>query len=428
MAQNPYPNLGWNPVPGIPEQVQTLKTKVDKAAKALRSSHQQIERLISESSYWEGDAADAFRDALDGELPKYMKNAAQSMEKAATQLANWDGDLTANRDLAKKYDEEAKEKKSAADSAQTGYDDAKKDPGLDLAGKQFPTQAEADAATDRLRAAEGRLNQAASSLEKANKAYNDVIKKAQELQNEHEREAGKVADQLDEADDKLAPEEPGWFEKTLSAIGDGLAAAGKFLLDHAGTIGAIAGLLALFPTPLAPLFAGIAVVASAAAMGKNLASEDFRDSLMGKYGTMEAIGAWGAMLGDGLGMVPGVGAMARAGGEVGMLAGLAREGGDVMSAGSKMAAFGRETVEAFNTKALDVATDPNTGLWQYGVNGVNVAANTASSLETLGVIPDEGGSHYAAEGTKIGAASTGIPGAVGDIRYGFGELVTGLRL
>ena len=102
MATNPYPNLGWNPVPGIPSEVQSLKTKVDKAAKALRSSHQQIERLLGESSHWEGDAADAFHDELDGDLPKYMKSAAESLEKAAAQLVKWDGSLTANRELAKK--------------------------------------------------------------------------------------------------------------------------------------------------------------------------------------------------------------------------------------------------------------------------------------------------------------------------------------
>ncbi|SCK33031.1 WXG100 family type VII secretion target [Streptomyces sp. WMMB 322] len=428
MADNPYPYLGWNPVPGVPSEVHSLKTKVDKAAKALRSSHQQIERLLGESSHWEGDAADAFRDELDGDLPTYMKNAARSLEKAAAQLAKWDGDLTSNRELAKKYDDEAKEKKSAIGTAKDREETASKDPDLKLGGKEFPSQAEADAATERLRAAERRLSEASGALEKANKAYNDVIAKAKELEKEHESEANKVADSLDEADDKLAPKEPGWFSKTLSAIGDGLKAAGQFLLDHAGTIGAIAGLLALFPTPLAPVFAGIAVVASAASMAKNLSSEDFRDSLTGKYGGMEAFSAWASLGGDALGMVPGAGALGKAGGEVSMLAGAAREGGEAMSAGSKVAAFGRETVSAFNFKALDVATDPNTGLLQYGINGANVLANTSSSLEQMGVLPDAGPAHNGAEFTKAGAAAYGAPGAATDIMDGMGDLVAGLRL
>lgn len=76
MTANPYPNLGWNPAPGVSGEVATLLRKVKSAAAALDSSHQQIERLLGESAHWEGDAADAFRDALDGDLPKYMMNAA----------------------------------------------------------------------------------------------------------------------------------------------------------------------------------------------------------------------------------------------------------------------------------------------------------------------------------------------------------------
>lgn len=428
MAANPYPHLGWNPVPGIPTEVQALKNKVNKAATALRSCHTQIERLLGESSHWEGDAADAFRDELDGDLPEYMKNAASSMEKAAAQLSKWDSDLTSNRELAKKYDDEARDKKEAAGTAKERQESAGKDPDLDLGGKEYPSQSEADAATARLRAAESRLREANSSLEKANEAYNSVISKAKTLQEEHEREANKVADELDKADDDLAPEEPGWLSKTLSAIGDGLAAVGQFLLDHAGTIGAIAGLLALFPTPLAPLFAGIAVVASAASLGKNLASEDFRDSLTGKYGTGQALAAWGSVAGDALGVLPGAGALAKGGGEAAMLAGAAREGGEALSVGSKAAAFGRETVEAFNFKALDVATDPGTGMVDYAVNGVNVLANTASSLESMEVLPDSGGSHYAAEGAKAGVAAQGAKGNIDVLTEGLGDLRAGLQL
>ncbi|OEV11003.1 WXG100 family type VII secretion target [Streptomyces nanshensis] len=428
MAGNPYPHLGWNPVPGVPSEVQSLKNKVNKAATALRSCHTQIERLLGESGHWEGDAADAFRDKLDGDLPKYMKDAATSLEKAAAQLAKWDSDLTSNRELAKKYDDEAKEKKQAADSAKERQETAAKDPDLKLGGKEFPSQAEADAATERLRAAERRLKDAADSLEKANGAYNDVIEKAKTLEKEHERDADKVADELDKADDKLAPEEPGWLSKALSAIGDGLQKVGEFLLDHAGTIGAIAGLLALFPTPLAPLFAGIAVVASAASLGKNFASEDFRDSLTGKYGTGAALTAWGSFAGDALGVLPGAGALAKGGGEVAMAVGAAREGGEAMSLGSKAITFGRETVEAFNFKALDVATDPRTGTVDYAVNGVNALANTASSLETMGVLPDEGGSHYAAEGVKGGIAVQGAKGNIDVLTEGLGDLRAGLQL
>ncbi|MGW0423331.1 putative T7SS-secreted protein [Streptomyces sp. NPDC003015] len=428
MADDPYPSLGWNPVPGVPEQVTSLHRKVKSAADTLNNCHRQIEYLLGASSSWQGDAASAFRDTLDGDLKTAMRNAGQSLEKAAAALGTWEGDLTSHRDLAKKYDDAARENKADADKARTRYDQAKGNPDLKLAGKEYPSQAEADAATERLRTAERELNEATTHLNTANTAYNDVIAKAKELEGTHTDAAEAVARTLDEADDKLAPKEPGWFSKTLSAIGEGLKAVGEFLVEHAGTIGAIAGLLALLPTPLAPVFAGIAVAASAVSMAKNLSSEDFRDSLMGEYGWKEGAFAWGSMVGDSLGMVPGVGALARAGSEAGLAAAVAREGGEALSVGSKLGAFGREIVPAFNFKALDVATDPATGALQYGINGVNVAANMASSLENMGAFPKNGPGHDASEITKGAAASTGFKSGVLSIAEDLGELVGGIRL
>ncbi|WP_405672973.1 WXG100 family type VII secretion target [Streptomyces canus] len=428
MGNNPYPSLGWNPVPGIPEQVTSLYRKVKSAADTLDNCHRQIEYLLGASSSWQGDAASAFRDTLDGDLKTAMMNAGNSLGKAAAALGTWEGDLTSHRDLAKKYDDAARENKSDVDKARTRYDQAKGNPDLKLAGKEYPSQAEADAATERLRTAERELNAATTHLNNANTAYNDVIAKAKELEGTHTDAAEAVARSLDEADDKLAPKEPGWFSKALSAIGEGLKAVGEFLVEHAGTIGAIAGLLALLPTPLAPVFAGIAVAASAVSMAKNLASEDFRDSLMGEYGLKEGVFAWASLAGDSLGMVPGVGALAKAGSEAGLAAAVAREGGEALSVGSKLGAFGREIVPAFSYKALDVATSPTTGALQYGINGVNVAANMASSLESLGVLPKNGPGHDASEITKGVAASTGLVDGATDIARDVGQLMAGIRL
>ncbi|MDH6517673.1 uncharacterized protein YukE [Streptomyces sp. SAI-135] len=428
MADNPYPSLGWNPVPGVPEQVTSLYGKVKAAADTLNNCHRQIEYLLGASSSWQGDAASAFRDTLDGDLKTAMMNAGNSLDKAAAALGKWQGELTSHRDLAKKYDDAARENKADADKARTRYDQAKENPDLKLAGKEYPSQAEADAATERLRAAERELNEATTHLNNANAAYNDVIAKAKELEGTHTDAAETVARSLDEADDKLAPKEPGWFDKALSAIGEGLKAVGEFLVEHAGTIGAIAGLLALLPTPLAPVFAGIAVVASGVSMAKNLASEDFRDALTGKYGFKEGAFAMASLVGDGLGMVPGVGALAKAGSEAALAAAVAREGGEALSLGSKLGTFGKEIVPAFSYKALDVATSPATGALQYGINGVNVAANMASSLESLDVFPKNGPGHDASEVTKGLAASTGLKGGASDLLLGFSELMSGVRL
>ncbi|MFD7475217.1 putative T7SS-secreted protein [Streptomyces sp. NPDC059837] len=427
MAANPYPNLGWNPAPGVPGEVAALQQKVKAAAAALNSSYQQIERLLGESAHWEGDAADAFHDALDGELPKYMQNAGHSLDKAAAWLDVWNGDLSSHRDLAKKYDEEAGDKKSAAEKAKQHHDEAAQHPDLQLAGKEFPSQQEADAATARLRAAERSLNEATTQLDNANQAYADVITKARALENEHKDKADVIAKKLDEADDELAPKEPGWLSKTLEGIGDFLKDLGQTLLDHAGTIGAIAGLLALFPTPLAPAFAAIAIVASAASLAKNLSSEDFRDSLTGQYGWNAGLTAWGSLVGDTMGVVPGIGILARAGSEVGLASAVAREGGEAMSLGAKAGTFASEVKAVNSYRALDVATSPTKGL-DWTLNGINTAANSISSAETIGWLPEDGIGHDSTETTKAGVAASGAAGTLGTFGTDIAELARSIRL
>ncbi|NEY31214.1 hypothetical protein GTU99_03160 [Streptomyces sp. PRKS01-65] len=428
MSGDPYPHLGWNPVPGVPEEVSALQRKVESAAETLDNCHRQIERLLAASSSWRGDAASAFRDSLDGDLKEYMRNAGRSLGMAASRLAVWDGDLTSHRDLAKKYDDAAREQKAAVDTARRRRDEAGEHPDLRLAGKEFPSQEEADAAAARLRAAERALSEATTQLDSATTAYNDVIAKARALEEEHSRRADFVAGELDAADGELAPREPGWLSRAVQAIGDVIAWVGRQIWEHAGTIGAIAGLLALLPTPAAPVFAAIAVGASALAMTKNLMSDDFRDALSGRYGVKEQAFALGSVVGDGLGMVPGVGALAKAGSEAATTAALAREGGETMSWGSRFDSFASEIVPAFRFRALDAATDPRVGLLQYSIQGVNVLGNTASSLETAGVLPKNGPGHDAAEVTKIGAASTGLRSGVTDLVADLGDLVTGMRL
>ncbi|WP_314178581.1 putative T7SS-secreted protein [Streptomyces winkii] len=422
MTANPYQNLGWNPVPGIPSEVHSLQQKITSAAKALRSCHNQIEKLIGESSYWQGDAANKFREALDGELPTYVKNAARSLEKAAAALKKWDGELSSNRDLARKYDDEAGEKKSTADKAKQHHEGAKQDPDLKLANKQFPSQAEADAATVRLRTAERNLAQAAASLTQANEAYNGVIKKARALETHHSEQASIVAKSLSDATDKLAPKEPGWLEDIGNFIMDGL----KLVKEHAGTIGAICGLLALLPTPLAPVFAGIAIAASVVSLGSNLSDPKFLGKLVGQGSGMDTFSAWASVGGDLLGMVPGGKALGTAGKEIGDGLRMADEMGVAVSKTEKVTEFTREFGHVFKSTARSdaygawaAAGESSAGsaklMGNISANGLNVAANVESSLESMGKAPEEGVAHNVAEITKAGTGAYGLAGLLGAV-------------
>ncbi|MGP3999380.1 putative T7SS-secreted protein [Streptomyces sp. 8N706] len=421
MAANPYTNLGWNPVPGIPSEVDALRRKVTSAATALRKCHNQLQKLIGESSYWQGDAARAFREAIDGELPTYIKNAARSLEKASAQLTIWDGDLTSNRDLAQKYDTEAGERKAAVTKAKEQCAKAEQDPDLGLAGQQFSTQAEADAATARLRAAERSLNEATTALDNANSRYDEVVRKARELETTHSEQAETVAKNLDGATEKLAPKEPGWLSQAVNSIWDGIKAVGNFLYQHVGTIGAIAGLLALFPTPLAPLFAGIALAASATSMTKNLSDPNFRSDLRGGGSGMDTFSAWASVGGDFLGMVPGGKALSAAGKELAVGLRMADSYGVAVSNAEKAGGFVREIVPAFRSgaeRSVDDAwraAEASAGgsaklMGNITANGLNVAANTVSSLEAEGVLPKEAAAHNASEITKAGAGLYGLAG------------------
>ncbi len=383
MAANPYPNLGWNPVPGIPGEVNALRQKVATAATALRSCHTQLERLIGESSYWEGDAATAFREAIDGELPTYIKNAARSLEKASAELGSWDGYLTSNRDLARKYDDAAGEKKAAIATAKERHAQAGQDPDLKLAGRQFPTQEEADAATARLRAAERSLNEATIALNKANGEYDDIIAKAQALETTHADNAETVAKSLDDATDKLAPKEPGWLSKAVDAIWDGIKATGDFLLEHAGTIGAVAGLLALIPGPWSPALLAVSVVCSAVQLGNDIQGGALKD-LAHWPPNMTTLGAATSIGGDVLGMLPGVGVAARAAKGTIEGATAAARAGRALSAAEKAAQFGKNVVKVTSRVANSGAAGAS-GM-ERGLAGLGAGTTLYSDLVDHGVI------------------------------------------
>ncbi|GHK04777.1 hypothetical protein SY2F82_65740 [Streptomyces sp. Y2F8-2] len=309
MAQNPYVNLGWNPVPGEPGEVEKLRIQLVNSASALQTAYQKIDRLLGESSFWEGDAAVGFREALDGDLPKYMKDAHRSLTLAAGHLGAWHGGLTGRRELAHKYDAEAADHKGELKAANSRHEAAKQDPDLKLAGQTFEEGPELQAAQARLNAATARLNDAVTAVNKAQGALDDVMRKARELEGTHEAEARDLAKKLQDSTKDLAPEEPGWLSKALGWIGDNLT-------NILGVLGAVAGLLALLctgPFGIAMLLAAGAL--SVATMASRLSDPQVRASLKDGFtkGEFDA-DFWEnsvGLAGDFLGAVPGIGAVSR---------------------------------------------------------------------------------------------------------------------
>lgn len=309
VAQNPYVHLGWNPVPGQPGEVEKLRTQLVNSASALQTAYRKIDKLLGESSFWEGDAAVGFREALDGDLPKYMKDAHSSLTLAAGHLGAWHGGLTSRRELAHKYDAEAADHKGDLKTANSRHEAAQKDPDLKLAGQTFTEGPELEAAQARLNAANDRLNDAVTAVNNAQRALDDVMRKARELEGTHEKEARDLAKKLKDATKDLAPEEPGWLSKALSWIGDNLT-------NILSVLAAIAGLLALLctgPFGIAMLLAAGAL--SLATMASRLSDPKVQESLKDGLtkGEFDA-DFWEnsvGLAGDFLGAVPGLGAVSR---------------------------------------------------------------------------------------------------------------------
>ncbi len=343
VAQNPYVHLGWNPVPGQPGEVAKLRTQLANSANALQTAYEKIDKLLGESSFWEGDAAVGFREALDGDLPKYMKDAHTSLTQAAGHLGTWHDGLTSRRELAHKYDAEAADHKGDLKTANSRHEAAQKDPDLKLAGRTFTEGPELEAAQARLNAANDRLSDAVTAVNNAQGALDAVMRKARELEGTHEAEARALATALKDSTKNLAPEEPGWLSKALSWIGDNLT-------NILSVLAAVAGLLALLctgPFGIAMLLAAGAL--SLATMASRLSDPKVRESL--KDGVTK--GEFDAdfwensvgLAGDFLGAVPGLGAVSRG------LNGAIRStinASEAVSAGQFLGRFADDTVTAAN--------------------------------------------------------------------------------
>lgn len=223
-----YHHLGFNPVPGDTETVRGLHKKLSGCAKVLEETHELVTKLM-DGSYWEGDAAVAFREQLDGgPLPLNLKNAARSIRKAARQLDNWEGELDDFQRRAKRLEEDAKTAQDAVDRAKGRATQAGDAPGLDKKG------ADHDAAKKALTRANSDVEEAEDELEK-------VRGKARTLAEEHEEKAKYRASKIRDATKKLAPHEPGWFDNALDFLADNLPDILSFV---AGAVGLAVLLLA----------------------------------------------------------------------------------------------------------------------------------------------------------------------------------------
>ncbi|MFJ8993253.1 DivIVA domain-containing protein [Streptomyces sp. NPDC102279] len=323
-----YPHLGFNPVPGSTDTVRALHKKLGNCAKVLEETHGLVTKLM-EGSYWKGDAAVAFREQLDGgPLPLNLKNAAHSVRKAARQLDRWESELDDFQRRAKRLEEDAKEAQAAVDSAQGRASKAGGDADLHKKGSRGDSAQKA-------------LTHANSAVDDAKDELEQIRGKARKLAEEHEDKARLRAGKIRDATKKLAPHEPGFFDEALDWITDNLP-------DILSWTAAGLGLIALFVVTggmAAAVLLLAASVLSAGAVSLRLSDPAVRASLWDglRYGEFDADFFSNAigLAADGLGMLPGIGAVGK--GAAGALRG-ARGAEEALSLGQKLSLFGEKTM------------------------------------------------------------------------------------
>ncbi|MFJ6741359.1 hypothetical protein ACIQOU_21000 [Streptomyces sp. NPDC091279] len=291
-----YPHLGFNPTPGDTETVSDLYKKLSSCAKVLEDTHGLVTKLM-DGSYWEGDAAVAFREQLDGgPLPLNLKNAAHSIRKAARHVHSWEGELDEFQSRAKKLEQDAKEAQEALDTAKGHATKAKNNPDLDGKGSQHEK-------------AQKSLTGANTAVEKAQSDLEKVIGKAKKLAEEHEEKARYRAGKIRGATKKLAPHEPGWLEEFADWFTENLP---DILSFTAGVIGLVALFVATGGVAAAVLLLSAAAL-SATALVMRVSDPEVRASLMDGFTKGEFDSDfWGnavSLAGDFLGVIPGVSAV-----------------------------------------------------------------------------------------------------------------------
>ncbi|MEU6826286.1 hypothetical protein ABZ921_37210 [Streptomyces atriruber] len=336
--KNPdYPALGFNPVPGDCDTVRALHKKLVACAKVLDDTHGTVTKLM-DGSYWEGDAAVAWREQLrDGPLAKNLQNAANSIGKAARQLDRWHGELAEFQARAKRLNDDARDAREALRKAKGAADTTTDDPHLDDAGGGSGHE-------DAKRA----LSRANARVEDAEAELQRILGRARKLAHEHEEKAGRRAAKIRSATSKLAPHEPGWFESACEWVVENLP-------DILGTVAAIVGLVALFVVSGGTAAAVLLLVAAGLSAGalslRVLGDPELRASLWDGVAKGEFDqDFWSNLVtvgGDVLGAAPGVGSVWK-GTRTAMQA--AGGAGEVLPLGRRIAQVGSRTVD--EAKAL----------------------------------------------------------------------------
>jgi hypothetical protein len=329
MAPRTFPALGFDPAPGLDDQVTALATAVSGAAREVAEVRRTLESIGKTDGTWRGEAATAFAGQL-GELPPYLDKATDANTRATGALGRWAQDLAGFQSRAADYERQAEAAKSTVDAA-----------AATLRHYQGTTPGSDPAAADRLRQQTADAQRAVSSAEAR---LREIIEQARQLAGRHEAALKATAATIRDAAD-AAPPEPGFWDKlgnALSDFGDWIASipdkVGHWIEEHKylikalgdllSDISVVVGIVSLFLPPPAD------VIGLAISGGLSLAA-------MGAHAVAWAAGAKGinalTLVADGAGALAGgsgiVGKLGTRGAEEAIRVGAATGKGGMVAAG-----------------------------------------------------------------------------------------------
>ncbi|MEV6274992.1 hypothetical protein [Nocardia sp. NPDC051832] len=414
MSANPYPNLGFNPTPGLTQDVDGLRVQIKKAADGVRETNELLNQLRNaEDDVWIGDAGDAFRAHFDATLGQDLKLAQTSLERAVTLVQEWFTTLVGYQQTAAGLEREAAEARGKHSQASTALDSAKQNPDLKLAGVYFSDPTELQAAQARLDAATAKVTAAVAAVDEAQGQIDSIIRRARDLETEHATTARKIATEL-RAAALLAPTENkslwDWLVDKVKDLGNWIDEHRKGIHDALSIVSAVAGLLALVtPPPINAIALGVSLVAGAGALALTLTDDEVWKDLTEGSWKDKGLAAL-TIAGDGLALIPGVGALGKTA-KVGLL-------GDGIGDVGKLESMARTWTEAAgNPGALNkYLTDNNIrgvtdGLNKEIFNGISANSGVNKVLQLTGAV----GAHTTPDPAVALAVLKRTEGAVGSI-------------
>ncbi|QMU72277.1 WXG100 family type VII secretion target [Streptacidiphilus sp. P02-A3a] len=374
-----YPGIGFDPTPGDPAGVAELRQRLAGAGAWLDDARALVERVAAaEGPHWQGGAATAFREHVRDGLAPRLGAAHDALRHAADQLQDWHTDLLDRQAHARRLDDALRR----------------------LRATPPPTAAQEPGDGDG-----SALEAAALAADRAGQEADRLLAEAGELERDHAADAARIAAGLDADRSAAVPPGPGTLDTVLAGLSGAAADLADGLYRHAGTVSAASGLLALFPSPLTPLLAGIAVTTGAVQLGEDVGDPGLWAALWPPRPGLDSVTAAVTLGGDAAGVVPGLAAVAR--GASGTLQGLraATAAGRAVPVETAAGSFLRDTVTVFSRAArAEAAVRP-----PPGATAEEAAARRRHLLVGRGVAAAGFGSALYDEATRGNAAGPGAP-------------------